>query len=129
MLTDFRRRVALYSAWDGRFAGRTRFFAAAAVTNAALAELFGLCRARSFLSCTTASFLSEVGFVLEGLNLDVAGQMALGAGSVADFDAYMIHSEQSAVEILLRELKRLKPATHQQVIEQINRLLERVRPR
>jgi hypothetical protein len=39
----------------------------------------------------------------------------------------MIHSEQSAVEVLLRDLERSNAATHQQFIEQINRLLQRVR--
>jgi hypothetical protein len=127
MLADFRRRVLLYSAWDGRLARHTRFFAAAAVTNGALAELFGLCSARSFVSCSTASFLSEAGTALEQLNLEVAGQITFRPYLAADFDAYMIHSEQSAVELLLRELKRSDSATHQQVINQINRLLERVR--
>jgi hypothetical protein len=82
---------------------------------------------RLLLSFTTASFLSEVGIVLEQLNLSVAQQVARRPWLTADLDGDIIRSEQSAVEVLLQKLERSNAATHQHVIQQTNRLLERAR--
>jgi hypothetical protein len=127
MLAEFRRRAWVYSHWDVRLSRQTRFFAAAAVTNAALAELFAWGRARLLLSNVAASFLSEVGLVLEQQNLRLARQMAGQPPAAPDLDRSIIRWEQNAVEVMLCRLRCFNAATHQHVIMQINRLLQPVR--
>jgi hypothetical protein len=127
MLTDCRRRISVYSKWDLRLRPYTRFFGAAAVTNATLAELFGSCVARSLLSVRTTSFLSELGMALEHLNLDLAKRLACQPLPLPDLDGYIVHAEQSAVEFMLHKLQCSNTLAHEHVIREINRLLERVR--
>jgi hypothetical protein len=71
--SDFARRFVLYTRLDGQFSDRTRFFAAAAQINAALAALL------EFLPAIRASrsfrFLNEVGAALEVDNLAYARQI------------------------------------------------------
>jgi hypothetical protein len=127
MLAEFRRRAGIYSDWDARLSHHTRFFAAAAFTNAALAELFAWWSGRLLLSRIAASFLSEVGLVLEQQNLRLARQITDQRPASPDLDGSIIRWEQDAVEVMLCRLRCLNVATHQHVILQINRLLQRVR--
>jgi hypothetical protein len=127
VLDEFRRRVGMYSSWDTRLSRHTRFFAAAAVTNAALAELFSWWSARLFLSTAAASFLSEVGFVLEQQNLQLASQIADQPPASNALDRSIIQWEQDTVERMLCRLRYSNAATHQHVIRQINRILDLVK--
>jgi hypothetical protein len=71
---EFQRRSVLYSRLDARLFDRTRFFAAAALINAVLAELFELFPVvRSPRSFT---FVNEVGAALEEANLRYADEIS-----------------------------------------------------
>jgi hypothetical protein len=127
VLDAFPRRVWVYSNWDTRLSRHTRFFAAAAVTNAALAELFSWWSARLLLSTAAASFLSEVGLVLEQQNLQLASQIVDQPPVSSALDRSIIHREQDAVERMLCQLRYSNAATHQHVIQQVNRILDLVK--
>jgi len=109
-----------------RLAARTRFFGAAAVTNAALVELFSIRGERICLSGRTSGFLSKVGTALELANLEM-GHRIMGAIRVQeDLDAEMVAAEQARVEQMLRLLECADPSAYAVTVAQMNRLLSLV---
>jgi hypothetical protein len=123
VLDDFRHRARLYANWDARLAAKTRFFGAAAVTNAALVELFSVRGERICLSGRTSEFLSKVGRALEIANIEM-GHRIMGAIRVqGDLDAEMVAAEQARVEQMLRLLECADPPGYAATVAQMNRLL------
>jgi hypothetical protein len=92
----FERRSALYARLDAQLRDRTRFFGAAALINAVLAELFDvfpLIRAlRSF------AFMSELGAALEIANLQYAHEINCAALPRCALDHTLVCAEQRRVQ-------------------------------
>jgi hypothetical protein len=123
MLSEFVARVRLYAHWDDRLRSRTRFFAAAAATNAALVELCSLRCSQHWIVNAGLELLAVIGRQLEGLNIVTARDLERGALPNMDLDTSLITLEQTALErVLHREIAR-SPHNYGQAIRQINRLL------
>ena len=121
LLDGFRYRVELYERWDLHLAHCTRFFGAAAATNALLAKL---CTGFRFgVSQVTLDFLACAGTELQDLNLELAHSITLGAPAAGPLDHSLIETEQCALELKLRSMARLDDDTHELIIRQIDRLL------
>jgi hypothetical protein len=125
LLDEFRFRVNLYNSWDLRLGHCTRFFGAAAATNALLVKL---CTAYRFcVSQSTLSFLSAVGARLQSVNLQTAHSIAAGRLAAAGLDGSIILLEQAVLEHELRNLACSDALAHRIAVRQINRLLSCVR--
>ncbi len=119
---EFSRRARAYSRLDERFAPHVRFFAAAALTNAVLAEL-ATHRARWIcISRTTMGALVTLGGLLEAINLRGAERLELATAS-SGLDAAFVEMEQSYVESVLRDWSRRCAPRHQQLISELDLLL------
>jgi len=116
----FADRVRLYTSLDERLHLTTRFFAAAAVTNAALAELCSLpCPGR--WRCAIGYF-GVLGTALEALNVKWARHIEDGALGTGDLDSALVTLEQLEVERLLRQHR--SQHFHHRALQQINWLLQ-----
>lgn len=92
----FARRARLYHELHLQLRSRTHFFAAAALTNSVLENLFRFIPKRSLQG--TYRLLSEAGQVLETANLAWASQL-LQPGSAADeLDALFVRREQRLLQ-------------------------------
>ena len=120
----FAARVELYLAWDRRLRSRTRFFGAAALVNAALAELWPRCAPLRFVYGHGLSFLAGLGGHLQAVNLAVLGRIERGEWCAADWDASLVKLEQLAVENLLARLEKLDRRRHARIIGQMDRFLD-----
>ena len=123
LLTELTRRVRLYSAWDQRLWLRTRFFGAAAVTNAALWELFSKAAGRIWLQRPAVGFLITLGGILERLNIQAATRIEAGAMRCTGLDEAMVATEQAAVESRLRHLQSTDSTGHAITLCEMDRLL------
>jgi hypothetical protein len=123
VLREFHFRVHLYSEWDRRLAARTRFFGAAALINIALADLCGHRAAPLLLSLPTREFLSQTGRRLESLNVGLAARIHSSEIRAADLDAFMVITEQEAVERELRSIRDTDGARFDTLVTQLNRVL------
>ena len=119
----FRYRVLLYRQWDRQLFQRTRFFAAAAVTNVVLADLFSRAAARIWLAPATQAFLLDAGRVLQALNTQIADELTGCCVPIGELDARLVSIEQSALERVLRTLQATDAAAHTVVTAQLDRLL------
>jgi hypothetical protein len=116
----FADRVRLYAGLDERLHLTTRFFAAAAVTNAALVELCSLpCPGRWRFAI---DYFSLIGTRLETLNVKWARHIEDGALAKGDLDSSLVTLEQLEVERLLRLHE--SQHFHHRALEQINWLLQ-----
>ena len=70
----FEQRREVYAQLDARLASRTRFFAAAALTNSVLAQLFRFVPGHALHD--SYRLLSDVGAILETANLQFAHDIA-----------------------------------------------------
>jgi hypothetical protein len=110
----------LYTCCDGRTRGHTRFFAAAALVNAALAQHFGLFAAiRAPLSL---GFLSAVGTALEIDNLRYA-QAISRRHTVSMLDSTLVHAEQGRVQRYVCMHQRRRPQEWESIRTELNDLL------
>jgi hypothetical protein len=123
VLLEFAARARLYADWDRKLRGRTRFFGAAAVTNAALVELCSLKGSQRLLGNAAGGLLSAVGRRLERLNTECAKRIERGSLRDRDLDRLLIVMEQTTVERVLQQNVQLAPNCNEQAVEQINRLL------
>lgn len=123
VLHEFATRVRLYSHWDSRLWGKTRFFGAAAVTNAALVELCSLQCSGQWIGNAAVELLSAAGRRLERLNIETAGHIERGILCNRDLDTSLITLEQTVLEHMLQQQAGRSPRRHGQAIQQINRLL------
>jgi hypothetical protein len=119
----FAARVALYGDWDRRMRARTRFFAAAALINAALLEL---CSHHLLLGTAYASgidFLARLGGYLQAFNIAIANGIERGRWDGVCPDRSLVTLEQAAAEKVLKQFSRYDERAHRRVIRQIDRLL------
>jgi hypothetical protein len=123
MLETFSARAALYEDLDLRFGARTRFFAAAALVNAALLELcsrHGLVR----IACAPAiDFLARLGGYLQVFNIAMAEDIERGRWGGSWSDDTLVTLEQAVVEALLQRFARWDGCAHRRVMRQLDRLL------
>jgi hypothetical protein len=123
MLETFAARAALYEDWDRRVHTRTRFFAAAALTNAALVEL---CSRQMLVRITCAAgldFLARLGGQLQTFNVALAEKIERGRWRAACADATLVMLEQATVEMLLGKFSSADERAYGRVIRQLDRLL------
>jgi hypothetical protein len=117
---EFARRSALYTRCDARLCAHTRFFAAAATVNAALAKHFNILPAvrapRSF------NFLSDVGAALEVDNLVYARQIGNRALS-ATLDYALVRAEQKRLQEYIYAHQRRAPHEWEAIHRELNGLL------
>jgi hypothetical protein len=122
---QFRCRVQLYAQWDVQLAEHTRFFGAAAVTNALLARL---CKFSPVLiSSATLNFLNQAGAELQSLNSRLAAQIGNHQCVVTDLDEAIIRTEQAALQSELRKLATHNRGSYRRTILEVDRLLRGLR--
>lgn len=120
----FADRVQLYARLDEKLHSMTRFFAAAAVTNAALVELCSLpCLGRWRLAM---AYFGVIGGALEAINIKWARRIERGEVTDDDLDSSLITLEQLEVERLLRQHQSRH--FHYRALGQINWLLHWAHP-
>jgi len=119
----FAARVELYSAWDRKLHLQTRFFGAAALVNAALAELWPRCTLARFAYRPALTFLASLGDRLQVFNTAMLRRIELGDWSNADWDTALVRLEQAAVEGILARLQRIDRQAHSNVTRQLDRFL------
>jgi hypothetical protein len=95
----FEQRRRIYSQLDAQLYSRTRFFAAAALTNAVLAQLFRFLPRRSLSS--VYRLLNEGGAVLEAANVQFAHDLPRRSGSDRELDRFLVCSEQRRLQTFL----------------------------
>ena len=120
----FADRVRLYAGLDAKLHSRTRFFGAAALTNASLVELCSLpCLGRWRFA---VDYFGLIGTALEAVNVKWARRIEDGAVPAGDLDSSLVTLEQLEVERLLLQHQSQDP--HRRALEQINWLLQWVHP-
>lgn len=124
----FRQRATRYREMDERLACRTRFFGAAAIVNAALAEIHARQWARLCAGEAAWRLLIELGGRLEDINLQWAERLLRQqtwprAGDDTHLDRVMVMLEQREVERLLERRRRADAGAHQSLLLRIDRVL------
>jgi hypothetical protein len=117
---EFHRRSALYSDIDSGCRHQTRFFAAAALVNNVLADLFAF----GPLGQTRCSFdfLSEVGAALETANIAFAREIGCHYHAAA-LDRPLVCAEQARLQRHIQALRAQHPAHWDKVRRELNSLL------
>jgi hypothetical protein len=123
MQDRFAARVELYSEWDRKLHSRTRFFGAAALVNAALAELWPRCALARFGSGAGLGFLASLGEYLQAFNVAMLHRIEAGRWCATDWDAALVRLEQAAVERQLALLEQSDSRLHANVTRQLDRFL------
>lgn len=123
MNATFAARVELYREWDRKLHSRTRFFGAAALVNAALAELWPRCPVTRLAYRPGLTFLATVGEHLQTFNVAVLRRIELGRWCASDWDTALVRLEQATVERLLAQLEQADRQTHANVTRQLDRFL------
>jgi hypothetical protein len=118
----FAARAALYEDWDRRVFTRTRFFAAAAVTNAALVELCSRHVLARLLCAAGLDFLARLGGQLQSFNVAIAERIEHGRWHACPDEA-LVMLEQAVVEKLLGDFASADERAHGSIIRQLDRLL------
>jgi hypothetical protein len=116
----FERRSALYARFDAHLCDHTRFFAAAALVNAALARLFGVWPA--IRSTRSFNFLNEVGASLEIANLAFAREISrrpIGG----PLDDALVRAEQGRLQRYVSARQARHPQQWESIRRELNRLL------
>jgi hypothetical protein len=119
----FTARADLYRQWDRQLHSKTRFFGAAALVNAALAELWPRCALTRLAYAPGLSFLASLGEHLEAFNLTVRGRIESGWACAEDLDTALVRLEQGAAERVLTCLERSDRRMHATVTRQLDRFL------
>jgi hypothetical protein len=121
---EFAARTRVYLHWDRKLRGTTRFFGAAALTNAALVELCSLQCAQWWVGDPAVNLLSAVGRHLQGLNIEIAERIERGSLQLAgELDGSLVQLEQTVLERLLQHEAGQAPHRHWRAVQQINQLL------
>jgi hypothetical protein len=123
MRDRFAARVELYSAWDRKLHSRTRFFGAAALVNAALAELWPRCSLTRIVGGAGLSFLAGLGEHLQTFNVTMMQRIESGRWCASDWDTALVRLEQAAVETRLKRLEQSDSRMHTTVTHQLDRFL------
>lgn len=119
----FAARVELYREWDSRLHSRTRFFGAAALVNAALAELWPRCALVRFGYGPGLSFLASLGEHLQTFNVTMLDRIESGRWCAADWDTALVRLEQAAVQRRLARLEQSDSLIHANVTHQLDRFM------
>jgi hypothetical protein len=119
---EFAQRAALYREWDRALAGSTRFYAAAALINAAFAESVET-PARLLLSARTLEFFASVSRALLVFNVALAQSVPRSQLQGLQLDASIVRREQAVVGLHLAELHRLERRAHARLVREANGLL------
>jgi hypothetical protein len=123
MNDTFAARVELYSEWDRKLHSRTRFFGAAALVNAALAELWPRCALTRFACGAGLNFLASLGEHLQTFNVTMLHRIESGRWRAADWDTALVRLEQAAVDRRLARLEQSDSRMHANVTHQLDRFL------
>jgi hypothetical protein len=123
MVDSFASRAALYENWDARLRERTRFFAAAALINAALVEWCSHPLIPESAFTAAMGFLAGLGTHLQVLNVATAERIESGHWGADESDITLITLEQTSAEKLLQQLALTDQHGHGRVIRQLDRLL------
>jgi hypothetical protein len=97
---QFAHRARGYRYLDEHLATRTRFFAAAALTNSVLAELCAHPARWLWISCDSIVALAALGGMLERANLERARHIGCEMRSSMSLDCSLIEMEQTLVDEL-----------------------------
>jgi hypothetical protein len=120
---QFDRRACTYQRLDERLGARTRFFAAAALTNRVLAELC-VHRARwLWISRESIVALAALGAILEQFNLQRAQDIRHKMQSSTELDFSFVQMEQALVETVLLRWARSDISRYQRLIAELDRVL------
>jgi hypothetical protein len=123
MQATFAARVEMYREWDSNLRSRTRFFAAAALVNAALAELWPRCALTRLAYGPGLNFLAELGAHLQTFNAALLQRVHEKPWQAADWDTVLVSLEQLAVERRLARLEQVDQRLHATVTRQLDRFL------
>jgi hypothetical protein len=122
----FLRRARAYARTDDRLAGKTRFFAAASLTNAVLARLCGF--GSSFISPECAHLLLTLGSTLESYNQSLA-QTVLHSQQVGPMlDRSLVTLEQWVAQRYWRRYCVQHARSCRSVERELDRLLNGTHP-
>jgi hypothetical protein len=119
----FNRRSALYLDLDSELRSRTRFFAAAALTNSVLADLYALIP--HLLPRHSYHFLNELGALLEAMNVHYAREIKAGTASCRSLDYYLVSSEQRLAQTYVDAHQGLPQGNWERVRRELNALLNK----
>jgi hypothetical protein len=121
----FERRSTLYACFDAQLRGHTRFFAAAAWVNAALAQLFQVWP--TIRSPHSFNFLNEVGEALEVDNRGYARKLACAAqiaqGGNGRLDHALVCAEQARLQGYVHAHQERRPRQWRSIRRELNGLL------
>lgn len=117
---EFERRAARYAVCDQILRTHTRFFAAAAIVNSALAEALAESPGAYFLPLGTTNFLATLSAYLEPYNVLFARRVPCMALRGPALDQWLVAHEQVLVE---RHLSRYPPRIGRAIIRDVDRLL------
>ncbi len=120
----FLHQARLYRRWDRQLFLQTRFFGAAALTNALLADLLSRPAAWLWLVPSTQELLLGAGARLEVLNCNVAHELAECSLRDDALDARLVMIEQSALEHFLHASQASDATAHAVVMSQLDLLLD-----
>ena len=119
---EFASRARRYAQLDQRLASQTRFFAAAAVTNAALAQLCAHRLRPVCVSDSTLAFLSSTGCFLESRNLRWAERIQR-SNPAAHVDRRLVVMEQLLLERVLLGARMAYAEQYDGFVQQVDRML------
>jgi hypothetical protein len=118
---DFARRQVIYTRLDSQFRTRTRFFAAAALTNQLLSTLFQAMP--GLISATGHDFLNRLGSALEVINLNWARTMPQNSPGGPSLDEFLVRTEQAVAQEYCDEFRARAMESWQSVRREMNALL------
>jgi hypothetical protein len=118
----FTARVGLYSRLDQKLSARTRFFGAAALINAVLAEWCSMPYLGQWTSGAAVLLLSRAGAHLEHLNVMMAAQLESRERD-GDLDHCLVATEQTELQRLLQSHALTQRPRYLCAVRQINQLL------
>jgi hypothetical protein len=119
--SDFARRQLIYARLDQHLRPRTRFFAAAALTNQILSTLFQAMP--SLISATGHVFLNQLGSALEVNNLNWVRAMPQDAPGGPSLDGLLVRTEQAVAQMYCDEFRASAMESWQSVRREMNTLL------
>jgi hypothetical protein len=120
----FEQRADMYARWDRQLRGKTRFFAAASVTNRVLGVLVRVTFPMR-LSLSAGGVLDDLGRLLEDGNRTLAENVATERRGGVVLDEYMVNTEQSWVSRFLTQTAIAAPITMQRVTAELDGMLNK----
>ena len=119
----FLHRAAQYADLDRKLRTRTRFFAAASLTNQMLERLSAPCDSGWSLATECREFLEQVASGTESFALSLAPHIVGSPRRAAFWDPALVKLEQTHVQHRLQYLQSLAPAGHALTLVVLDRLI------